>query len=47
VLVINARLLGEGGVPWMGHDLEADLGSNTKETNVDVSPSFVALAFFL
>ena len=47
VLVINAKLFSEGGVPWMGHDLEADMGSNTKETNVDVSPSFVALAFLL
>jgi hypothetical protein len=41
VLLINAKFFSEGGVPWMGHDLEADMGSNTKETNVDVSPYFV------
>ena len=40
---IVARLSGEGVVPWMGHALEADMGSNTKETRVDVSPYFVAL----
>ena len=44
---IVARLSGEGVVPWMGHALEADMGSNTKETRVDVSPYFVALTFLL
>jgi hypothetical protein len=47
VLFINAKLFSEGGVPWMGHDLEADMGSNTKETNVGVSPYFVAVTFLL
>jgi hypothetical protein len=47
VRVIVARLSGEVVVPWMGHALEADMGSNTKETCVDVSLYFVALTFLL